>query len=131
MLLIKNSAASFSSMWKTLRINFLNLFNEAIQYASTIPEISDSDRAIIKHSRKTLLFHNNQHLEKKSGNPDFDIPIGWLWWSRDLWISGNLYFDQIKGALQNPWHHNLVLQTIAIHILSQEVKATRQWNLVT
>ena len=78
MLLIKNSAASFSSMWKTLRINFLNLFNEAIQYADTIPEISDSDKAIIKHSRKTLLFHNNQHLEKKSGNPDFDIPIGWL-----------------------------------------------------
>ena len=64
MLLIKNSAASFSLMWKTLPINFLNLFNEAIQYASTIPEISDSDKAIIKHSRKTLLFHNNQHLEK-------------------------------------------------------------------
>ena len=37
----------------------LNLFNDAIQYISTMTEISDSDKAIIKHSRKTLLFHNN------------------------------------------------------------------------
>ena len=32
--------------------------NEAICYASTITTISDSDKAIIKHSRKTLIFHN-------------------------------------------------------------------------
>ena len=38
----------------------LNLFNEGIQYASTITEISDSDKFIIKHSRKTLLFHDNR-----------------------------------------------------------------------
>ena len=50
----------------------LNLFNEPIQYAS---KISDSDKAIIKHSRKTLLFHNNQPWEKKSGGPDFDVPM--------------------------------------------------------
>ena len=37
----------------------LSLFNEAIQYASIITEISDSDKAIIKHLIKTLLFHNN------------------------------------------------------------------------
>ena len=54
----------------------LNLFNEAIQYATTIMEISDSDKAIIKHSRKTLPFHNNQSWEKKSGDPDFDVPMG-------------------------------------------------------
>ena len=54
----------------------LNLFNEAIQYTSTIAEISGSDRAIIKHSRKTLLFHNNQPWEKKSGHSDFDVPMG-------------------------------------------------------
>ena len=54
----------------------LNLFNETIQYASTITEISDSDKAIIQHSRKTLLFHNNQPWEKKSGDPDFDVPVG-------------------------------------------------------
>ena len=54
----------------------LNLFNEAIQYASTITEISGSDRAIIKYSRKTLFVHNNQPWKKKSGHPDFDVPIG-------------------------------------------------------
>ena len=30
----------------------------------------------MKHSRKTLLFHNNQPWEKKSGNSDFDVPMG-------------------------------------------------------
>ena len=54
----------------------LNLFNEAIQYASTITDISGSDKAIIKQSRKTLLFHKNQPYEKKSGDPDFDVPMG-------------------------------------------------------
>ena len=54
----------------------LNLSNEAIQYASTITKISDSDEVIIKHSRKTLFFHNNQPWEKKSGDPDFDVPMG-------------------------------------------------------
>ena len=36
----------------------------------------DSDKAIIKHSRKTLLFHNKLPWEKKSGDPDFDVPMG-------------------------------------------------------
>ena len=54
----------------------LNLFNEAIQYASTITEISDSDKTIIKHSRKNLLFHNNHSREKKSEDLDFDISMG-------------------------------------------------------
>ena len=53
-----------------------NLFNEVIQYASTITEISVSDKAIIKHSRKTLLFGNNQPWEKKSGVPDLDVHMG-------------------------------------------------------
>ena len=54
----------------------LNLFNEAIQHASTVTEISDNDKTIIKHSRKTLLFHNNHPWEKKSGDSDFDVLMG-------------------------------------------------------
>ena len=54
----------------------LNLFNYAIQYASEIIEISNRDICIIKHSRKTLLFDNNHPWEKKSGDTDFDIPMG-------------------------------------------------------
>ena len=51
----------------------LNLFNEAIQCTSTITEISDSDKAIIKYSRKPLPFHNNKSWEKQFGDPDFDV----------------------------------------------------------
>ena len=54
----------------------LTLFNEAIQYASTITEISDSDKTVIKHLIETLLFHNNHPWEKKSGDPDLDVPMG-------------------------------------------------------
>ena len=57
---------------------FLNLFNEAIQYASTFTEIPDNDKTNIKHSRKRLLFYNNQPWEKKSGKPDFDVLLGCL-----------------------------------------------------
>ena len=45
-----------------------------MQYVSRITEISESDKATIEHSRKTLLFHNNQR--KKSGDSTFDVPIG-------------------------------------------------------
>ena len=41
----------------------LNLFNEAIRYASTI---SDSNKPIIKYLSKMLLFYNSQPWEKKS-----------------------------------------------------------------
>ena len=54
----------------------LNLFNNDIQYASEITEITNHDISIIKHSRKTLPFNNNQPWQKKSGDPDFDVPMG-------------------------------------------------------
>ena len=54
----------------------LNLFNEAIQYPSTITEKSDSDKIIIKHSTKALFFHKNHPWEKKSEDPGFDVPMG-------------------------------------------------------
>ena len=47
----------------------LNLFNEAIQYASTI---SDSNKPFIKYLSKVLLFHNRQSREKKPRDPQFD-----------------------------------------------------------
>lgn len=51
----------------------MNLFNDAIQYACTVTEISDNDKALMKHARKTLLFDNNQPWEKKSEDTGFDI----------------------------------------------------------
>ena len=54
----------------------LTLFKNAIQYACEITEITNHDICIIKHSRKTFLFNNNQPWQKKSGDPDFDVPMG-------------------------------------------------------
>ena len=54
----------------------LTLFNNAIQYACQITEITNRDIFIIEHSRKTLLFNKNQPWQKKSGDSDFDVPMG-------------------------------------------------------
>ena len=54
----------------------LTLFNNAIQYACQITEITNHDISIIKHFRKTLLFNNKQPWQKKSGDPDFDVLMG-------------------------------------------------------
>ena len=79
----------------------LNLFNKAIQYASTITEISDSDKAIIKHSRKTLLFHNNQHWEKKSGDPDFDEPMGCYDGAEICKLLGIFILNKVSSIIDN------------------------------
>ena len=52
------------------------LFNEAIQYAKNIVEIPDHDMIIINHSRRSLLFHENEPWVKKEGNEDFDVTMG-------------------------------------------------------
>ena len=36
------------------------LFNEAIQYAKNIVEIPEHDMIVINHSRRSLLFHENE-----------------------------------------------------------------------
>ena len=52
------------------------LFKEAIQYARNILEIPEHDMIIIKHSRISLLFHDNKPLAKKEGSEDFDFTTG-------------------------------------------------------
>ena len=54
----------------------LNLFNNAIQYASTIIKNSDGEEIIIKYSSKTPLFHNYQPWENKSRDTHFDVAMG-------------------------------------------------------
>ena len=51
-----------------------NLFNEGIQNVSTI---SDSNKPIIKHLSKMMLFHNSQLWERKSRDPHFDVAMGY------------------------------------------------------
>ena len=52
------------------------LFNNAIQFAKQITEISDYDMSLINQSRKTLLFNEKISWIKKDGSEDFDVPVG-------------------------------------------------------
>ena len=52
-----------------------NLLNKAIVFGSQFVNISDQDKQIIFHSRKTFLFSDNEPWVKKTGN-NFDVPMG-------------------------------------------------------
>ena len=54
----------------------IDLFTDAISYAKTITNINDDQLSIIMQSRKTLLFSNNEPWVKKTGEENFDVPMG-------------------------------------------------------
>ena len=54
----------------------IDLFTDAIGYAKTITNIDDDQLSIIMQSRKTLLFNNDKPWIKKSGEENFDFPMG-------------------------------------------------------
>ena len=45
------------------------LLDEAISWAKTLTNITEQHISIIKHARKSLLFHNEKHLLKATTNP--------------------------------------------------------------
>ena len=53
-----------------------DLFNEALSFAKTKVNITDQEMSIIRQSRNTLLFNKNQPWVKRSGNEEFDVPMG-------------------------------------------------------
>ena len=53
-----------------------DLFNEALSFAKTKVNITDQEISIITQSRNTLLFNKNQPWVKRSGNEEFDVPMG-------------------------------------------------------
>ena len=53
-----------------------DLFNEAFSFAKTKVNITDQEMSIITQSRNTLLFNKNQPWVKRSGNEEFDVPMG-------------------------------------------------------
>ena len=53
----------------------LKLINDAISFAMQHTEIPDDDIRIIKHARKSLLFHNEQPWVKNTGDL-FDVTMG-------------------------------------------------------
>ena len=54
----------------------MKLFTESINFAKSIIDISDQDLSIIMQARKTLLFQQFEPWVKKTGNEDFDVPMG-------------------------------------------------------
>ena len=54
----------------------IDLFTDAISYAKTITNIDDDQLSIIMQPREPLLFNNNQPWVKKTGEENFDVPIG-------------------------------------------------------
>ena len=54
----------------------MELLYKSIQFAKEVTSISDKDLDIVKQSRKTFLFHNQEPWVKREGDDDFDVPMG-------------------------------------------------------
>ena len=52
------------------------LLEKSLRHASKYIEITERQKQIIEHSRKSLLFTNGQHWTKKEGDPEFDVTMG-------------------------------------------------------
>ena len=54
----------------------IDLFTDAISYAKGITNIDDDQLSTIMQSRKTFLIDNNEPWVKKTGEENFDVPMG-------------------------------------------------------
>ena len=54
----------------------MELLYKFIQFTKEITSVPDEDLHIIMHSRKTILFHNQELWEKREGGDDFYVPMG-------------------------------------------------------
>ena len=52
------------------------LLRDSIEFAERHVEISDSDKNVLFHCRKSLLFLNNKPWVKSRGNQEFDVAMG-------------------------------------------------------
>ena len=52
------------------------LLEKSLNHASNYVEITEQQKRIIAHVRKSLLFTNGQHWKKKEGDPEFDVTMG-------------------------------------------------------
>ena len=52
------------------------LLHQSLTHAMKYTTVSENNQKIIMHSRKSLLFTNNQHWIKKVGDPSFDVTMG-------------------------------------------------------
>ena len=53
-----------------------DLLDQALEFASEFKTISESDKEIINHAKKTLLFHDNSPWNKSERPRQFDVTMG-------------------------------------------------------
>ena len=75
------------------------LLTSAIEYARTIVPISDTDLSIIMQSRKTLLFSETQAWTKKTGDENFDVPMGCFDGAEVCELVGLYLLSKLSGIL--------------------------------
>ena len=77
------------------------LFNNAIQFAKQITEISDYDMLLINQSRKPLLFNEKIPWVEKDGREDFDAPMGCIDGAEVCELVGTFTLSKLKNVFQN------------------------------
>ena len=78
-----------------------DLFNKALKFAKEIMSIADSDLKIMMHSRKTLLFHENEPSVKQSCDESFDVPMGCLDGAEVCDLTGLYILSKIRLVFEN------------------------------
>ena len=56
-----------------LSVNNGTILDKALSFAKQHVEISDKDLRIIKHCRKSVLYHKNETWKKKNSDNCFDV----------------------------------------------------------
>ena len=77
----------------------LDLFDKALKFVKEIIPIADSDLKIMMHSRKTLLFHENEPWIKRKGDVNFDVPTGCLDGAEACDLTGFCILSKIKNSI--------------------------------
>ena len=78
-----------------------DLFNKALKFAKEIISIADSDLKIMMHSRKTLLFHENERWIKQKCDESFDVPMGCLDGAEVCDLTGLYILSKIRLVFEN------------------------------
>ena len=79
----------------------LNLYEKALNFAKQITPIADSDLRIMRHSRKTLLFHGSKSFIKREVNENFDVPMGCFDGEKVCELVGTYIFSQLNIVIEN------------------------------
>ena len=78
----------------------LELFNDALNCAKTLTDISETDVSIMMQARKILLFNDSKPWLKKFGNEYFAVPMGCFDGAEVCELVGSLILTKLCNVLQ-------------------------------